>query len=70
MSDGRRIPDIYGHTLGEARIRLEADGVGEYGIKTASPPGEADEKYDDTYRIVRCRINDKGVLEITVCKPL
>ncbi len=70
MSDGRRIPDIYGQTLGEACIRLKADSVVEYRIKTTSPPREADEKYDDTYRIVRFRIDDKGVLEITVCKPL
>lgn len=64
------IPDIYGLKLEDAEKILENAGISDYRILLTMPPREAGALPEAMCRVVRCRIDKEGMLEIIVCKPL
>ena len=61
--------DFSGYTLADARRLLNRAGIIINEIQVTAPPKSDARHYDDTYRIIRMRLDEDGRAVILVCNP-
>jgi hypothetical protein len=66
----RKLPDIIGFTLEEARKRVHEAGCEIGDIHVTAPPRERSEVFNEDYRVVRATEATNRKVELLICKPL